>query len=689
MKKCPICSEDCLTAEDQFCRACGADLTVETPLASESTSDEVDLDFTVTETLEQDPQTVDPEPDAEKSPGQTSDPTAETKVAKTDYTPKPFDTQPIGISTPPPPPNVEKEPMPRPLDQEKPQPQSQNTGNRAFPGSTVDEDDSSSRIVKKADEDALRHKIEAAQKTEAPPQPPIEASQPAIPAQKSEKPENSPDELATPRMASRSKGVAFYYKNLIQLAGHPPLSLQDKLIISDREYELRPRQIDNRLVIGSAAAVFAVILIFVASMFVSGTDSGQGQIFGVVLDQWDKPYVGKSEVQIADQGIVINPDAQGFFRCSGIPTGAHEVQYRIDGKIVGREYATVVDGELTMLYLRPSPQDQADQANLSPDGPAPTVASQPDLSSASSPTAKPRKSGKSSGKNRWASLTLAANVDNARLVIDGQTLGAGNLTFSKLTPGEHRYEVSQDGYQSATGTIKLKGGQTRTLGVELERLTDVVITPTAQDCFYDGLVLAEKGDYPGAILKYDEAVRLDPGHLEAYQARAATLARLGKKTEAHDDYIRVAEICRAQGNSNRSVTAYNKAIELDERSLTALLGRGDLYLAKGQEIAALHDFEAAREIDNNDYRAHFGLGRARFQQTNFDRAVKHFKDARKADESQPIVYQYLMLSYLAVDDDKKVRKSFEKFAEIASTNQMQQFQSDERFAAVLQVVNNN
>ncbi len=502
-------------------------------------------------------------------------------------------------------------------------------------------------------------------------------------------PEATPEGPPVHQMANRSRGVAFYYKNLVQLAGHAPLRCEDTLTINDREYELRPKQIDNRIVIGAASAVFAILVIFAASMFVGGSGSGHGQIMGVVLDQWDQPYVGKSEVHLSELGTQVNPNAQGFFLCENIPTGAHEVQYWIDGELIGEEFATVVSEEMTMLFLRPSQTEASvePEAVAGSDPTASVTGQQPQAGSNQASGTSSKK--KSSSKNRWSKLTLDANIEDARLVVDGETLGAGNLTYAKLLPGKHRYEVSRDGYLSASGLVDLKGGKTSTLSIVLEPSVEPAKQRTSQDHYYSGLTLADKGDFDGAITQYDEAIRLDPGNVDAYQARAATMSRLRRPAEAHDDYIRVAEIYRAQGNSGRAVTAYNAAIEINDQSMTAFLGRGDLYLSKNQEIAALADFEAAREIDDKDYRVYFGLGRARFQQSNFKRAVEHFKEAQSADDANPLVYQYLMLSYMAVDDVKKVQKIWERFSAIASANEMQQIQSDERFASVLEVVNSN
>jgi hypothetical protein len=49
----------------------------------------------------------------------------------------------------------------------------------------------------------------------------------------------------------------------------------------------------------------------------------------------------------------------------------------------------------------------------------------------------------------------------------------------------------------------------------------------------------------------------------------------------------------------------------------------------------------------------------------------------------------MMLAYFAADDIKEVKKSFERFTEVASESDMKRFVSDQKFSAVLRVVDND
>ena len=125
---------------------------------------------------------------------------------------------------------------------------------------------------------------------------------------------------------------------------------------------------------------------------------------------------------------------------------------------------------------------------------------------------------------------------------------------------------------------------------------------------------------------------------------------------------------------------------MDKKSVAAYLGRGNTYLTKKEPRAALADFESAKKYDKRNFQAHFGLGEARFQQANYKKAIKHFKDARSLDPDNPVVYQYLMLSYMSRGEIKDVRKSYEKFRAVATEEQYGEMLRDKRFTAVLEVI---
>ncbi len=136
-----------------------------------------------------------------------------------------------------------------------------------------------------------------------------------------------------------------------------------------------------------------------------------------------------------------------------------------------------------------------------------------------------------------------------------------------------------------------------------------------------------------------------------------------------------------------SITSFNRALEVDNRSIAAILGRGELYLAKSEETAALADFDAVLKMDKRNYQAIMGVGKSRLQQANFKLALESFKAARSVNKDDPYLYQYLMLTYTSLNDVNEVKKAYARFREIATENQLSAMQKDHRFVAALQLAN--
>jgi len=510
-------------------------------------------------------------------------------------------------------------------------------------------------------------------------------------------------DLPPPTISRRGRGVAYYFRNFIQVTGSQEILPNDELVIGNRAYELRPKQFNTKIGIGAAIGLFAVILLFVGSQFISDAGSGRGEIIGVVLDDSGQPFIQGATIRLPELGKTFRSNPQGFFRTGTLPEGAHKLEYVVEGKILGDDYATISGGKVTLVSLSPNSDRASSKETASSGGSEKDASRQQKLRSqtetdtparavqttAAAPTEKKPSGSKS--PQEPARVTLSANVDGARLEIDGSVLGAGNLTYSNIEPGKRKYRVSKDGYETFSGTVSLQPGQKKTLKVELlpSSTRPSTAAKSAEDWYATGYALVKEQQFSKAIEAFSKAVELEPSYAEVYFYRGEAYARNGDKAAAHDDFVRAAEIYQFRKEYSWSTTSYNRAIELDEKSVTALLGRGRIHLLKGEERAAIADFEDVLNTDKKNARAYMGLGEGRFQQGNYKKAEKYFKEARSLDSKNPLVYQWLMLTYLAQNDEKNVRKSFEKFREYASESQYQQLLKNEKYAGVLQMVDSD
>lgn len=505
-------------------------------------------------------------------------------------------------------------------------------------------------------------------------------------------PPMSTDQMADqfkPAMAKRGRGVAYFLKNYIQVQGDTELHDHDELTINERTYVLRKKKFSSKATFGAAAVVFTVVLLFLSSLVVM-RDTDHGSVIGVVLDSQQQPYAQGATIRFPDLGKSYTSNPQGFFRTDPLPPGSHKIEFAVDGGPAFVDYATVTADDITTITLRPG---DAPPVELAQEPASPTSNPAPERSMANRNQTEPIESPSqpvTEPTRANARLTLAANVEGARLAIDGSVVGAGNLTFTRLKPGSHSYSVSKEGYETASGTVDLAGGKTSLLAVTLTEAKAVAPakpqSSPAELAYAEGQAALTDKNYSEAITAFSNAIAENPNYGVAHLGRGKAYQMTGQKAQAHDDYIRAAEIYRFKKDYDQAVMAYNKAIEADPKSVTAYLGRGDLYLEKQEEIAATADYETVIRLDRRNTQAYIGLGEARYSQGNFSKAIKHFRDAKDLAPNNPQVYEYLMLAYLGDGDLKNVRKTYEKYKEVAGQEQMDRLAQDKRFSAVLGVV---
>ncbi len=501
-------------------------------------------------------------------------------------------------------------------------------------------------------------------------------------------------DMPVPTMAEHDRGYAFFYKNYIELVGTHDLRSNDEIIIGKKTYELKPKQINPKILMGSAAGLFIVLLIFVGSMIAGDSPQGQGNVWGIALDEFDQPLITNTKARFPELGKTINCNAEGFFVFKDIPSGTHKIQLLWDNNVIGENFTTVTDDKLTTLTLQPGEEFLSkydDQSNTNEE--LALVNNSDEMNNNAdkvdnATTQQKTKKVKKSTSSQLAKLALESNIENAVISLDGSAIGAGNLTYNRLKSGDYVYEVKKDGYYTKTGNITLIAGKTNRLEVALEPLSEVDLrkTFTSIDFYNSGIKASSADDFMYAIDEFSLALKDDPNYIDAYEARAETFIRLNDMQRAHDDYLRVAEIHQFNRDYNQSISAYNKAVELNDKSISAYLGRAKLYMVKNQEMAAIPDFEEVLRIDKKNSQANYGLGIARYNQKSYKKATKLFKEALSLDESNPIIHQYLMLCYYARDDKKNLKKAYTKFEEKASNDQIDEFRSNAENYAVVQII---
>jgi tetratricopeptide (TPR) repeat protein len=680
-----------------------------------------DLDFVVTEAHEEAPELVGGF--ASKEPGDLGiESTAELmqQEAQGEAEMSPLSTgfdDPIGESAPPPPPPAEKS-MPDPEDHLNISGDNLETPERENGlGNLTDEqvaEISRKMKVETNEPEYLSEDEKMALLTNIDSSPTDEASkgkgfdnEPIVPPRKQKDTSAAPTvpevKLTgeTPKIAKRLRGIAYFAKGYIRITGEQELHEGDELSINGREYQLRPQKVSPKLLMAVLGPIAAVLVFALGALLSSDADTGAGSIVGMALDDNDQPILTGAAVRFPELGKFVETNSQGFFKTSQLDAGSYKIEFVVDDEVIATDYATVVDDKITTLVLRPEPTPGRASGGRAPTSPPARANQTPPPATqtqAASPPPEPKATAQksSSGKKaaatpKYSNLVLDANVDNAKLMLGGKILGAGNLTYPKLKPGSHNYKISKDGYLPAEGTIKLAAGQTRTLSVVLEPASAAAKAEVykEQDYYRSALSAVEQGNLIAALGDLDEAIKLSPSYSDAILKRADINRQLNDNRAAHDDYVRVAEIFNFRKEYAGAFSAYDQAIRLNDKSLPAYLGRGNLYLTRKENIAAIADFDQAVRLDKRNVDGYMGLGKARYAQGRYKKAVDRFKDARSIDSENPQIHMYLMLSYYGTGDHKQVRKSYEKFLKYANDTEIRRVKDNSQYAHVLRVAENN
>jgi tetratricopeptide (TPR) repeat protein len=143
-------------------------------------------------------------------------------------------------------------------------------------------------------------------------------------------------------------------------------------------------------------------------------------------------------------------------------------------------------------------------------------------------------------------------------------------------------------------------------------------TPSAGELVNRGVEVARTGEYDAAIHNFDEAIRIDPKFVPAYDNRGT--------------------IEMAKGDLARAIADYDQAIRLDPKDSRAFGARGLAYEAKGDFTHAIADYDKAIQIEPQFARVYYNRGIVYGKKGDYRRAVADFQEAIRLDPNDPSPY---------------------------------------------------
>lgn len=157
----------------------------------------------------------------------------------------------------------------------------------------------------------------------------------------------------------------------------------------------------------------------------------------------------------------------------------------------------------------------------------------------------------------------------------------------------------------------------------------------------EGLQAQTSGDINSAMIKYTEAINLDPSLVAAYVNRGNIKVQKGLLDGARWDYDRAIELAPDHAGASfnlgllaylrsdyeAALDAYNRVIQSSPEAEHAYLNRGSVYYATGQLDAAMEDFKKVTEISPNAQDARLFRGIIYCDRGECEKALAEYADA--------------------------------------------------------------
>jgi Tfp pilus assembly protein PilF len=211
---------------------------------------------------------------------------------------------------------------------------------------------------------------------------------------------------------------------------------------------------------------------------------------------------------------------------------------------------------------------------------------------------------------------------------------------------KYKFVVTADGYQPFEQLVKIPMGGTTTHDYHLTKAgsgggtTGGPKGDPAVDTYNEGAALANSGDWPAAIAKFEEALKAKPDLTAAWIA----LAKASVKTKQYP----------------RAIEAANKVLEIDNEDMDMWGVLAQAYTATGDKAKAA---EAQAKLPKNAS-ALFNEAAKVINAGNDAEGEKLLKQAIAADDKMAVAYYELGMIYVRSGKSGEAKSNLEKYLEL-------------------------
>lgn len=207
-----------------------------------------------------------------------------------------------------------------------------------------------------------------------------------------------------------------------------------------------------------------------------------------------------------------------------------------------------------------------------------------------------------------------------------------------------KFVVSADGYVSYEEVVKIPMGGTTPRDFFLTSTSNAQPAATKEakgdpaiEAYNAGATLANSGDWPGAIAKFEEAVKAKPDLTAAWIA----LAKASVKTKQHP----------------RAIEAANKVLEIDNEDMDMWAVLAQAYAATGDKAKAA---EAQAKLPKNAS-ALFNEAARVINEGNDGEGEKLLKQAIAVNDKMAVAYYELGMIYVRAGKAAEAKANLEKY----------------------------
>ena len=248
----------------------------------------------------------------------------------------------------------------------------------------------------------------------------------------------------------------------------------------------------------------------------------------------------------------------------------------------------------------------------------------------------------------YATVTLSSS---GGLHLTASTEGNSTAKFQQILPGEYDIEASATGYKTTSERASVFGGGTSsTVYLYLHREsegasgsaapTGTLMTPQLRAEVDKGLDKMRRRQYDAAREHFEKAAKMAPGNPDIQY-----LLGILEYAEEHFDAARAK---------------FQAALAISPSHERSLISLGELELRTGDAAGAAQTLEKAYEVNGADWRTHWLLANAYFQQKEYGKALPHATRAAELGKEHAAP-AWMLLGQILVREEKReeAKRAFE------------------------------